>query len=184
MCAQREFASMNLNEENWRTSGKLDFINFSAFTHLHFLLSRSETRLPSWHNIRVLEFNIARWRRALYKWQDIRKRKQSIECISLKVKHRHTIWYASSGSVDESNVKSPKSTKPDSLGWNRTNKKNSLVAAFVREKERRVERRDSPHYRTLVSSAGEINIRKRISSFTDIFKRWLRSRRRGRRRRK
>lgn len=38
-----------------------------------------------------------------------------------------TIWYASSLSVDESNVKSPNSTKPDSFGWNRNENKKKEV---------------------------------------------------------
>jgi hypothetical protein len=51
-------------------------------------------------------------------WRN-KSRKQSIEASQLEVRQRLTIWYPSSGSVDESNVKSPNSTKPDSFGWNR-----------------------------------------------------------------
>lgn len=48
------------------------------------------------------------------------------------------MWYTSSGSVDESNVKSPNSTKPDSCGWNESKIVNCSVIASFKSKIERV----------------------------------------------
>lgn len=93
------------------------------------------------------------------------KRKQSIKVASIlfRVSHEHTIWYPSSGSVDESNVKSPNSTKPDSFGWkekSRKSVKEESLMESISKKEWKIELGES---RVIIDgAAGEISWRRNI----------------------